>query len=302
MSTGLQLREGVLLAHALVAHVSRQLGVRSFFIKGPLSVLQGLRAPKQSSDVDVFVSASDVELLTGALRARGWLTRSSDPDELAFPQHSVTLFHPNWPNDIDVHYRFPGMERKGPECFEAMWAATDEMELAGQPLRVPTVPLAVCFLALHSLRAPWLAGSKRDLEFLGQLDLSRFRSEIFALALATDATAAMRPFLEYHFGPLARDIPGATSDEWNRRLASRSPGTARILAILAAPPSKKPLLTWRALFPPKQGILAKDINADVSLKGRLRNGYQRWHALLSACSATTAEVYAFRREKHGQRN
>ena len=60
--TQLSIPEAVLLGHALVARVADSLGIRAFFIKGPASVIQGLRLPKVSVDVDVFVPPADLEI------------------------------------------------------------------------------------------------------------------------------------------------------------------------------------------------------------------------------------------------
>lgn len=272
VSTGLRLREGVLLAHALVAHIAADLGIRAFFIKGPVSALQGLREPRESVDVDVFVDPGRMDSLVSALRGRGWLVRAADPDEVAFPQHSVTLFHPEWPNDIDVHYRYPGMERRGAEVFEAMWSSTEEFTLAGQRVRVPSAALGVCFLALHGLRSPWLPASSRDLEYLAKLDLDEYRSEILELAESTGAVGPMWPFLRSLLADSKLPEEPATSDEWKRRMVSKSPGTARILAMMSASYVQWPGLLWRALFPPKEGLLAQNLYADVSFRGRLKYG------------------------------
>jgi hypothetical protein len=89
----LTIPEAVLLGHALVARVAESLGIRAFFIKGPASVIQGLRLPKLSVDVDVFVAPADIEKLLRGLRERGWRERPVDPDEKTFPRHSVTVDH-----------------------------------------------------------------------------------------------------------------------------------------------------------------------------------------------------------------
>src|SRR5690349_7393687 len=93
----LSVSEGVLLGHALVARVAAELDIRAFFIKGPVSVVQGLRPPKTSGDVDVFVAPGDLEAMLQALVERGWRKRPIGPDSSVFPRHSVTLDNPQWP-------------------------------------------------------------------------------------------------------------------------------------------------------------------------------------------------------------
>ena len=156
--TQLSIPEAVLLGHALVARVADSLGLRAFFIKGPASVIQGLRLPKVSTDVDVFVSPADIQPLLASLQDRGWRERTADLDGMVFPKHSVTVNHPSWPCHIDIHFRFPGMERDAAATFDAMWLHTEFLELAGQDVRVPSKALGITLLALHSLRAPAPAG------------------------------------------------------------------------------------------------------------------------------------------------
>lgn len=247
----LDIREAVLLGHALVARVADTFGIRAFFIKGPASVIQGLRLPKTSVDVDVFVAPADLESLVVGLQQRGWRERGGDEDGRVFPKHSVTLNHPSWPCHIDVHFRFPGMERDPAGAFDAMWAHRQVLELAGQGVRVPSKALEVVILALHALRAPDLQASQQELSFLKKL-LAReaLAGAVVDISAATDVLAAMRLFLEGLVPePAAFDWP-SPSLEWRDRLFSEEPGSARIIAILQAPMRDKPRMLRSSLFPP----------------------------------------------------
>lgn len=297
LATNLRLNEGVLLGHALVSHVAAEAGIRAFFIKGPASRMQGLREPGSSSDVDVFADPARAHDLVRALEGRGWLLRASDPDEVAFPRHSATLYHPSWPNDIDVHHRYPGMERNDATSFDVMWANTVKISMAATTIRIPNTPLAVCFIALHSLRTPQLISSQREVQFLQKLNLDEYKDQIVHLCVATGATAPMASFLNRQFGHVPLAGLQEPSDEWKRRTASTAPGTARILAIMAVPMREKPLLIWRALFPSKDGIAAKDSLADVSIKGRVLYNVTRWRLLVGSLPKTLREVLNFHRER-----
>ncbi len=165
----LSVPEAVLLGHALVSRVAEGLGIRAFFIKGPASVIQGLRLPKVSGDVDVFVAPQDLDSMLQGLRERGWRDRPVDPDTSPFHKHSVTIDHPEWPCCIDVHFRFPGMDTDPAEAFEVMWGNTEVLEIAGQDVRVPTKALGILILALHALRSPRVPACRQELEFLADL-------------------------------------------------------------------------------------------------------------------------------------
>ncbi|WP_223253147.1 nucleotidyltransferase family protein [Arthrobacter sp. AFG7.2] len=263
--------------------MAENLGIRAFFIKGPACVIQGLRAPKSSNDVDVFVAPSDLEHILQGLRERGWRARPADPDSRTFPQHSVTLHHPEWPCCIDVHFRFPGMERPATDCFEVMWARTEDLKLAGQKVRVPSKALGILILALHALRSAHLPACRQELEFLSELTKQQSHlSAILDMTTATGSLAAMRPFLENLLskGP-ALEWP-QPSVEWRNRLMSKEPGSARLLAIVQARWPDKPKMLSRAVFPRPEVFLSGNIYADMSLRGQLLQHRARWGRFLKS--------------------
>lgn len=288
---GLTVSEGVLLGHALVARVADGLGVRVFFIKGPASVQLGLRRPKISNDVDVFVAPADLEMLLDGLRERGWRERPEDPYR-PFPLHSVTIDHPEWPCCVDVHFRFPGME--GPDCFEVMWPETQELELAGQTVRVPSVPLGIVILALHALRATNLAASRQELEYLTAVaQKEQLEADVLDLATRAGALAAMRPLLEHLLPERLITVWPAPSSEWRNRMLAREPGSARLLALAQAPWRVKPRMLWRAVVPGRDMLLVGDIYADVSFRGRLALHRARWVRFLRAVPRIIRDISRF---------
>ncbi|MGC0236662.1 nucleotidyltransferase family protein [Arthrobacter sp. SD76] len=289
----LSVPEGVLLAHALVARVADSLGVRAFFIKGPASVLQGLRQPKTSADVDVFVDPAGLEAVLQGLRERGWRQRPVDPDTTTFPKHAVTLHHPEWPCCVDVHFRFPGMEADPAECFEAMWAHTGEFDLAGQTIRVPSPALAIQILALHALRSPHLPACRQELAYLAELvQRQALVPGLMEIAAATGSLAAVRPFLEGLLeDPRTVAWPQA-SIEWRNRLLAREPGSARLVALVQAPWRAKPGLLWRAAFPQPQAFLGRNIYADMSWRGQVTQHRARWARFLRALPQVAKDLRA----------
>jgi hypothetical protein len=279
----LSVAEGVLLGHALVARVAAELGIRAFFIKGPVSVLQGLRKPKTSGDVDVFVSPQDLDAVVAALQGRGWRQRPVDPDSKTFPKHSVAVDHPEWPCCIDVHFRFPGMEAPASDCFETMWANTEQLALAGQDIRVPSKPLAILILALHALRSPDLPPCREELDFLTALTREEvLASAILKLSEAIGSLAAMRPFLVELLPASSVPVWPEASTEWRNRLLAQDPGSARIIALVQASWHERPLMLLRAVFPGKQVLLSRDVRANMSLQGLLVQHAARWGRFLRA--------------------
>lgn len=279
----LNIPEGVLLGHALVARLADSLGIRAFFIKGPASVIQGLRPAKISADVDVFVDPARLPDLLQGLRERGWRERPIDSDSTTFPKHSVTVHHPEWPCCIDVHYRFPGMENPAVDCFEVLWTNTASVELAGQMVRAPSKALGVLILALHALRSPDLPACRQELDYLAAVSRREARlEELLELATSTGSLAAARPFLERLLLESIVPMWPEPSPEWRNRLAAQKPGSARLIALLQAPWQKKPGMLRRAVFPPREVFLSGNLYADMSLRGRLRQHRARWARFLGA--------------------
>ena len=274
----LTISEAVLLAHTMVQGISNSLGIRLFFIKGPASMLQGLREPRISADVDVLVDPLALEHLLRALRLRGWRQRPAAPDSTAFPKHAITLDHPFWPCCIDVHFRFPGMENDSVECFEVLWAQVQWQLVAGQQVRVPSKAAGILVLALHALRSPWLPASVLELSFLSRIARCQptYVEEIVEIAKKTGSCAALRPFLEGLIPASEVDDWPEPSQAWRNRVKARRPGSAGIIAILQARWNDKPKEFWRAVFPKSEVFLSKNIYADMSLAGRLGQHRARW--------------------------
>lgn len=290
----LSVAEGVLLGHALVARVAAELGIRAFFIKGPVSVLQGLRQPRTSGDVDVFVAPSDLETLLEGLLDRGWRKRPVNPDFITFPRHSVTLFHHDWPCCIDVHFRFPGIEVTAVDAFEIMWQNTEGVALAGQDVRIPSKVLAIIVLALHALRAPQMPASRGELTFLARLTQEKnLVLPIFELATSIGSLAALRPFLEGLLPGHAASAWPQPSKEWRNRLMTQAPGSARLIAIGQAPLREVPQMLWKALFPSTEVFRSWNMHADTSLPGLLRAHGARWVRFLLAIPRIARDMKGF---------
>jgi hypothetical protein len=294
--TQLSIPEAVLLGHVMVQRVANSVGIRAFFIKGPASVTQGLRLPRTSGDVDVFVAPADLEAMLSGLHERGWRERPVDPDIRTFPRHSITVDHPEWPCCIDVHYRFPGMEKDPADCFDVMWAKTEDLELAGQRMRVPSRVLGILVLALHALRSPHLSACRQELEFLPDLtERESNASAILHVATATGALAAVRPFLEALLPQAATVKWPESSAEWSAGLMAKEPGSARIIAIAQAALRDKPGMLFRAVFPAPEVHLSRDIYADMSLLGRCKSHRARWARFLLAVPKIVRDLSQLRK-------
>ncbi len=194
----LRAEEAVPLAHALVARVASDHGLRVLAIKGPAVAEQGLREARDSADVDVLVHPRDLEPLVGGLTAVGWKRMVTGTYASIMPPHSVNVLNDHWPIGIDVHHYFPGFLADAGQVFEALWARHELINLAGVPVPACDPVGQVAIVALHHLRVSPGGESDplRDLAQRARVTLStQDLAALIELAQETDATGPLRPFL-----------------------------------------------------------------------------------------------------------
>ncbi len=153
MDGGLGLDEASELAHALVARVLADAGIRSLFLKGPVATRQGLRPPQTSTDVDVLCDPGRIARAESAFDALGWERyHGRDSDMRAVRMHATTYCIPGWPCTVDVHNHFPGLLAPAQEAFEHLWADRVEVDLAHRPVPTPCPEDHFVVLGVHLLR------------------------------------------------------------------------------------------------------------------------------------------------------
>jgi glycosyltransferase involved in cell wall biosynthesis len=253
----LDIGTAVQLAHALTAHVSGEIGVRSLCVKGPVLSEQELRAPRVSSDADVLVDPARIDDLVSALRRRGWEERFVADVPRILGNHAVTLFHPEWPCDIDVHHGFLGFLAPEKDVFETIWSRRGSTLIAGTEV-VCADPIAnSAMLALHCLREMHVARNRAELAGLvaewtgGRQELDP--ADLLDFARATGSIETLRPFLEQ----IDIDAPAAPPESpalaaWNLHTSSVAAGRAAawLAAVTTAPWRERPRILSRAVLPP----------------------------------------------------
>lgn len=256
-STMLAVGTAVQLAHALTAHVAEEIGVRSLCVKGPVLSEQELRAARVSSDADVLVDPQRVDELVSALRRRGWEERFVADVPRILGNHAVTLFHPEWPCDIDVHHGFLGFLAPEEEVFETVWARRRSTRIAGTEVVCADPVANSAMLALHCLREMHVARNRVELAELVSA-WSGTRPELDAedlldLARATGSIETLRPFLDQ----IGVAVPATSADSpalaaWMLHTSSVHAGRAAawLAAITTAPWRDRPRLLAHAVLPP----------------------------------------------------
>ena len=152
--TELALSEAVPLAHALLDRLALESGVRVLFIKGPTAVAQGLRAPRESLDVDALVDPARRDHLAERLAELGWVDEHPYTSPTVLPMHSTTHRHDRWPNELDLHDRFPGFFADAQDVFERLWERRKTVNVAAHDIACPDPAGQALVLALHTLRDP----------------------------------------------------------------------------------------------------------------------------------------------------
>lgn len=273
-TTYLPLQPAVVLAHALVAHVADEVGIRVLFLKGPIATMQGLRAPDYvSGDVDALCEMGQEQRLIDALEARGWFQRAESEAHALFVTHSVTLCHPQWPCDIDVHTSFPGFLAPPRLVFDVLWAHRQTFDMAEVDVQGPDYPTQCLIVLLHGLRAPFLpknqseiAQSRDRFERMTEADIGRVKR----LVEQTGAAEVVHQF----FAQLGLSIPvprRPTAEYTNWRLLTQPSNTEGWLVTLAR---TKGWQRWRILFravlPTREHLIIDHPAAALSMRATAR--------------------------------
>lgn len=286
-TTELTISEAVILLHAQLAFLAQENGLRCLFIKGPAVFAQGLREPRQSSDVDIWLEQEVIGNLASVLYKLGWKNRPTDPHASPFSSHSLTLYSPNWPCDIDIHSRIPGMEASPQEAFESVWLGRENHIMAGISLSIPSTEASRLILALHSLRSKESPREPAEYNNLIGLDFKDFK-EFQELALATNSVGALKPFLLDTDSYSLFDSCPDPSTEWLHLSSQKSHAEKRLDAVAKSSLSKLPIALWRAAFPSKEALMVHDLYQDTSLIGLVKTNMGRYKRGLRAIKEKVA--------------
>lgn len=239
----------------MVARALEDVDGRGLFFKGPTAQTAGLRPRKVSSDVDVLVARECRNDLIALLRASGWGPRPSGGAHGVAPTHAITLIHPQWPIDIDVHERVPGCDQSPDAVFDCLWSSRTSMELAHTPLPVPSRIDHALLLALNALRSPWDPTSTALLESLPAAlsvdDASALLQRAHALGAAASAAPFLRPLVGSDAGPFQ-----TPSREWVLYQHMEHPAVTWLAALEETPWRKRPALLLAAILP-SRALMAK---------------------------------------------
>jgi hypothetical protein len=285
-----------LLLTAAVARLATTLGVRLLVIKGITAAVYGLRPAHTSSDVDVLVSHDDYGSLIAALEERGWRRRAHDPDTDTFPLHSASLYHPEWSVDVDVHFRYPGLEADG-DLFESIWAQRTVMWCGNQRVCIPGLADAIMIGAVHAIRSRFSRRHRDELDYLVVRCADMDVALLLRRARELGALATARPFLE-RLKPFDADFAwGEASAEWRLRTEFPEAAERRALLWRRATPRQRLTKLRLALFPPPAALVKETTRTRLGAV-QLAGGYlRRWVRGVKALPKALAVLADDRRER-----
>ncbi|QHC63414.1 hypothetical protein GSU69_12470 [Rathayibacter festucae] len=235
----------VQLGAALVQSLAETLQVRALILKGSAATIHGFRPVLQSSDVDVLLSRADAGRLMGALEGRGWRRRRTAPAPRQFELHSETLFHPEWPCDIDIHWRYPGLFAEPEVVLDRLWETSMTAPVAGRDVRMTDATGTALILAVHALRDPDRPRSETDLAAVAtRLEdpafARRFRDEVVRLRAQYPLRAL---FARSGETPPGHDLTPGERGNWDLEVESSGSTTLHwYVAFVSAPLRRKPRL------------------------------------------------------------
>lgn len=270
------LAPSTLLLTAAVARLAAREGFRLVVIKGLAATEYNLRRPRPSSDVDVMVPPSEFDAFVATLQERGWVKRAHDPDTDTFPVHSVSVYHPHWAADIDVHFRYPGLEGTPADVFERLWSQRTTFWCGNQPVQLPGLADAVMIGAVHAIRSIWSDTHRAELDYLVRRCRRMDTEMLIERADELGALATARPFLE-RLLPRYADIDwGRTSDEWRLRTEFPEAIDRRVLLWKQATTRERLTKLRHALFPPVSALVKQTTRSRLAPTELIVGYLRRW--------------------------
>ncbi|PPH39465.1 hypothetical protein C5E02_07930 [Rathayibacter rathayi] len=266
------------LAAVLVQYTLDDYGIRSLVVKGEGLHRQGIRAPMMSADVDLWVDPDRFDDAITLLADMGWNRRAEALSWTLFVDHSITLVHPSWPCDVDVHRSFPGAFEADRVVFERLWASHKKLPLSDEVLLIPDAAHHLVLHALHQLRSARSASSATILAALeahGAALPQKDKEAIRAAAVELGAQTPMAELLTSWGVPAPADERHRRAQAlWDVRRCSDRHTFNWLHAIASAPWHLKGTLLLRAAFPTRADLEASHPGTTTTRR-RLRLRWER---------------------------
>jgi hypothetical protein len=261
-TTKLRRGEAIELLQPAILSIASRASVRALVIKGRTLADQGLRSPKEPSDVDILVDPREFPRLVDLLSAEGWRDRDLGvlpplPDRpVAVAPHAITLVRDGMPVNLDLHRYFPGFLDRPDRVFDQLWGQRSSSMIANVSCSVPSVQDHWLLAMLHVARSSDIAQSRELQAWIAERTVSE-RHAVLNRATELCAEQALKAEFE-RAGMTVRPLDPNVARvyvEWTARVAGEP------LAVLSFFSSLRELdlrdrfrYLWRAFFPPEQRV------------------------------------------------
>lgn len=252
-------RHAIVLGSVQVSRLAADDGIRALLIKGIVLELLGLRKRRGYADIDVIVEPARFDDMIAALQSAGWRERAHLWIFDRVDVHSVTLIHPSWPIDIDVHRNFPGFLAPSPVVFDELWEHRKVIPLAGQTILATDEAASAAVLGLHALR--WMHTNRNRSEFAGLVDVLRRDSglteRLRQLAARTGSSDTLAPLLTELGVDAVGGFPVQASElrAWRRRVSHPSRTGVWFTYLQSLPPQRWPRELATVVWPSAEQYL-----------------------------------------------
>jgi hypothetical protein len=175
-------------ASAEAVALLRDAGIRSILIKGPPQQqwLSAAGPPRESVDVDLLVSPSDVEAAGSALAARGY---SYQPEVTPGVENHSALWSHGGRIPVEVHWTLSNTDPS--RTWLTLERETESVEVAGEAVEIPNEAARCLIVALHaSQHGPTMEETLHDLERAVEVAARTSWERAADLAKAVDAESA----------------------------------------------------------------------------------------------------------------
>ncbi|MFT4246367.1 MAG: nucleotidyltransferase family protein [Micrococcaceae bacterium] len=298
----LGLAEANQLVYALIAHIASKYNIPYIAVKGPALANQKLREPKISSDVDVIVSPKNFEKVSQELQSLGWkfMADKRDPAfQTLLLSHSSTFYHDSWPNHIDLHDEFPGVEVPTGEFIDYFLEDPHVEICASKKVLFPSRIKHAYIHLVHLIRgAPLSPPPSVDdirLKFLADNLDEQDQKELLIFAKQVDGLAIIKDFYVHYYGDIPEFSWGKKPKKWKKSIAGfSSPGAMHIISILDAPLKEKPALLFRSILPEKSSTLSgtlQEHRSDKEVKKLRKERISRFRKSIKPTLKVVREYY-----------
>ncbi|MFT4148384.1 MAG: nucleotidyltransferase family protein [Micrococcaceae bacterium] len=295
ISNYLTLDEANQLVYALVADIAHRNNLSYVAVKGPVLAEQQLRPAKTSCDVDIIVTGTDFKVFSEKLAELGWKIMADlldDAYQTLVSPHSRTFYHDSWPNQIDVHVKFPGVEISTKKALDLLLEEPFIKVCAHKEVLFPSKIKHAYLHLVHILRHT-SSVEEEKFEYLAE-HLNKYeQKQLLEFAEQVNGLAIIKKFYVHYFGDIEGFEWGQKPKQWKMITSTTSPGALHFISIMEAPLTQKPVLLFRAVFPKQSAVFNGTLQESQSPESLRKLRKDRLKRFRTSLKSTLRELIAY---------